>query len=295
MSLNVNSSFDEVITGLKLDGNQLQFVSENFRDNFELCYTAVNQTFSSIRFCSDRLKSDKEIALLAISKTILNQKKDGISGRDIFESIIGQSLRDDFDFILEAFINNSEIQPPEYLLNDLYFMYKVVARKGILIRYASNDIRQNRKIVLLAAKQDGRFLCDINFQIFWNDREIALAASCSSYNFLDCISVEFLSDPEFLEAIISNAKNITKIFNIPNDFLFSSNGILSIRNFTSCFLNLSLDGDKTLLLIRLLDYDFLTKEIIENLKNDLIKTNQKLDSIKIFLAYAKSEGNYNLV
>ena len=122
-----------------------------------------------------------------------------------------------------------------------------------------------------------------------------MAASCSSYNFLDCISVEFLSDPEFLEAIISNAKNITKIFNIPNDFLFSSNGILSIRNFTSCFLNLSLDGDKTLLLIRLLDYDFLTKEIIENLKNDLIKTNQKLDSIKIFLAYAKSEGNYNLV
>jgi hypothetical protein len=291
MKLNNNSSYDAVLEVLKIDGNQLQYASESFKDNFDLCYAAVNQNFSSIRFCSDRLKGNKEIALLAISKARLSEI-DGVNASVLYKDIISQNLRDDLDFIFNAYLSNSIcIKPPEYLLNDLFFVHQAVLRNGMLIRDASNELQQNRQIVLTAAKQDGDFLCDNNFQIFWNDREIALAASISSWEYLSCISNNFISDPVFLEGIISNAKNLKKVFQIPENLLFSTNGLLNLNNFTSCFLNLR-SADKLLLLISLIKYDFLTKEVIENLKIELVKKSQKTDTINWFLQYARREGVY---
>jgi hypothetical protein len=168
-------------------------------------------------------------------------------------------------------------------------MHQVVSKNGMLIRHASVELRQNRQLVLLAAKKDGGFLCDSNFQIFCNDREIALAASISSWGYLSCITNNFISDPEFLEGIISNAGNIKKVLQIPENLLFSNYGIFNLKNFTSCFLNLN-SADKILLLIRLIKYDFLTKEVIEKLEIELINKSQKTDTIKLFLQYAKREG-----
>jgi hypothetical protein len=289
MKISINSSYEDTLKALNLDGNQLQFASETFKDNLELCQAAVNQNFASIRFCSDRLKGDKDIALLAISKTGLSEN-DGVNASVIYNNIISQSLRDDLDFILNAYLLNSiYIRPPEYLLGDLFFMHQVVSKNGMLIRYASIELRQNRQLVLIAAKQDGRFLCENNFQMYWDDREIALAASISSSEYLPCISNHFISDPEFLDGIISNAINIKKVFLIPENLLYSNNGVLNLKNLTSCLLNLN-SGDKLLLLIRLIEYDFLTKEVIEMLEIELLNNNQKTDTIKLFLQYAKRKG-----
>ena len=289
MKINVNTSYDDVLEVLKIDGNQLQFASEIFKDNFDLCYAAVNQNFSSIRFCSDRLKGDKELALLAISKTGLSEN-DGVNASLIYNNIISQSLRDDLDFILNAYLSNSiYIRPPEFLLGDLFFMHQVVSKNGMLIRYASVELRQNRQLVLIAAKKDGGFLCENDFQMFWDDREIALAASISSWEYLGCISNHFISDPEFLHAIISNARNIKKVFLIPEKLLYSNNGVLNLKNLIPFFLNL-MNGEKLLLLTRLIEYDFLTKEVIEKLEFELLNNNQDTDTIKLFLQYAKRKG-----
>lgn len=290
MKINFNSSYEDTLKALNIDGNQLEFASEEFKDNLELCKAAVNQNFASIRFCSDRLKGNKDIALLAISKSGLSEI-DGVNARVIYKTIISQNLRDDLDFIFKAYLSNSIfIRPPEYLLSDLFFMNQVVSENGMLIRDASVEIRQNRHIVLIAAKQDGRFLCDYDFQQYWDDREIALAASISSCEYLDCISNQFISDPEFLEGVISSANNIKKLFKIPKNLLFSKIGILNIENFKLCFFNFKSAYDRCKLLIELIDYDMLTKEVIENLKFELLNSNQKIDPIKVFLQYAKSKG-----
>ena len=98
MPINANSSYEEVLNALMIDGNQLQFANNEFKDNYELCFTAISQNFSSIRFCSDRLKSNNEIALLAISKSNISTK-DGVNGEVIFNEIISETLRGNLDFI----------------------------------------------------------------------------------------------------------------------------------------------------------------------------------------------------
>ena len=39
------SNYNDAIIAVKIDGNQLQFVNEERKDNFELCYAAINQNF----------------------------------------------------------------------------------------------------------------------------------------------------------------------------------------------------------------------------------------------------------
>jgi hypothetical protein len=290
MKINSNSPYEEVLNALMIDGNQLQFANNEFKDNYELCYAAISQNFSAIRFCSDRLKSNNEIALYAISKSSFSTN-DGVNGSVIFNEIISETLRGDLDFIFEAYIANSiYIRPPEYLLNEMYFMLQVVRRDGMLIRDASLNIKQNRQIVLAAANQSGDFFCNSHFQPFWNDREIALAVAKTSWFFLPCIPIEFYSDIEFLDAIISNATNLRKISQLPKEFFYSSNGILEIKRFSNCYFNLEKSADKFLLLQQLLDYEFLTKEVIENLKVESINRNVKIDMINLFLKYAKRIG-----
>ncbi len=290
MIINSNSSYEEVLNTLMIDGIQLQFANIEFKDNYELCFTAISQNFSAIRFCSDRLKSNTEIALHAISKSSLSTK-DGVNGSVIFNEIISETLRGDLDFIFEAYIANSiYIRPPEYLLNEMYFMLQVVRRNGMLIRDASLNIKQNRQIVLAAANQCGDFFCNSHFQLFWNDREVALAAAKTSWFFLPCISSNFYLDTEFLDAIISNATNLRKIFQLPKEIFYSSNGILEIKRFSNCYFNLEKSADKYLLLQQLLNYEFLTKEVIENLKVESINRNVKIDMINLFLKYAKRTG-----
>jgi hypothetical protein len=289
MQINTDSSCEEVLNALMIDGNQLQFANNEFKDNYELCYTAISQNFSAIRFCSDRLKSNNKIALLAISKSSI-LTKDGVDGIVIFKEIISETLRGDLEFIFEAYIANSRcIRPPEYLLNEMYFMLQVVRRSGGLIRDGSLSIKQNRQIVLAAAKQNGEFFCDSEFQTFWNDREVALAAAKTSYSFLPCIPSDFITDPDFSDAIISNAKSLSEVLKLPKVIFYSRNGILEIKRFSNCYFSL-ISTDRFSLLQKLLDYEFLTKEVIENLKVESINRNVKIDTINRFLAIAKSKG-----
>ena len=236
MPVNTNSTYDEVLKELKIEGNQLEFANEELRNNYDLCAAAISQNFSAIRFCSDRLKANKEIALLAIGNANI-KNHDGITAKEVFENIISQKLTDDLDFMLEAFVANSfYIRPPEYLLNDFYFMYQVVKRNGMLIKFGSREIRQDRLIVLAAAKQCGDFLCDsMLYELFWNDREIALAAAISSFDSIPCVFSNFSDDTEFINLIISNAYNFRKLNQIPKEKLYSSNGVLNTEIFFDCY------------------------------------------------------------
>lgn len=284
------SNYDEAIIAVKIDGNQLQFVNEELKDNYDLCYAAINQNFSSIRFCSNRLKSNKDIALLAISKSS-SLNHDDVNVSVIYNNIISESLRADLDFIFNAFIANPIcISLPHYLLSDIFFMYQAVSSNGMCIKQASLDIKQNRQIVLAAAKQNGNFICSSIFQLFWDDREILLAAVSSSSVFPTCISDEYKSDDEFVDIIISNCECIDQLIVIPKEILYSQKGILENNRFKKCFLNLSTTFDRFFLLKKVLIHNFLTKELINQLKDESIQNQLNMKVFKIFSQFCKSEG-----
>lgn len=288
MPINKNSTYDEVLQELKIDGNQLEFASDEFRNNYDLCVAAISQNFSAIRFCSDGLKANKEIALLAIGMSNI-LKHDGITAKEVFENIISQKLTDDLDFILEAFIANSfYIRPPEYLLHDFYFMYQVVKRNGRLISFGSTEIRQDRLIVLAAAKQCGDFLCaSMLYELFWNDREIALAAAISSSEPIPCVFSNFNDDTEFINLIISNADNFRKLNQIPKEKLYSSNGVLNTERFFDCYFSFKDNSSRLKLLLNILETDFLTKEIFEKIKVESKERNAEFNVINTYFKLKK--------
>lgn len=286
MPISKNSSYDEVLKELKIDGNQLEFASEEFRNNYDLCALAISQNFTAIRFCSERLKANKEIALLAIRKSAYRSNE--ISGSEIFNNIISETLKDDLEFVFEAFIVNSSVFPPEYLLNDFYFMYQVVKRNGRLISFGGREIRQDRQIVLTAAKQCGDFLCDsMHYELFWNDREIALAAAASSRSPIPCVFSNFSDDTEFINLIISNAYNYSKLNQIPKDKLYSINGVLNTERFFDCYFSIKQVDNRLKLLLDILETDFLTKELFEKIKIESIKRNVEFNVINTYFKIKK--------
>jgi hypothetical protein len=286
MPINKSSSYDEVLKELKIDGNQLEFASEEFRNNYDLCALAISQNFAAIRFCSERLKANKEIALLAIRKSAYRSNE--ISGSEIFNNIISETLKDDLEFVFEAFIVNSSVFPPEYLLNDFYFMYQVVKRNGRLISFGGREIRQDRQIVLTAAKQCGDFLCDsMHYELFWNDREIALAAAASSRSPIPCIFRNFSDDTEFINLIISNAYNYSKLNQIPKEKLLSINGVLNTERFFDCYFSIKQVDNRLKLLLDILETDFLTKELFEKIKIESIKRNVEFNVINTYFKLKK--------
>lgn len=286
MPINKSSSYDEVLKELKIDGNQLEFASEEFRNNYDLCALAISQNFAAIRFCSERLKANKEIALLAIRKSAYRSNE--ISGSEIFNNIISETLKDDLEFVFEAFIVNSSVFPPEYLLNDFYFMYQVVKRNGRLISFGGREIRQDRQIVLTAAKQCGDFLCDsMHYELFWNDREIALAAAASSRSPIPCVFSNFSDDTEFINLIISNAYNYSKLNQIPKDKLYSINGVLNTERFIDCYFSIKQVDHRLKLLLDILETDFLTKELFEKIKIESIKRNVEFNVINTYFKIKK--------
>ena len=286
MPINKSSSYDEVLNELKIDGNQLEFASEEFRNNYDLCALAISQNFAAIRFCSERLKANKEIALLAIRKSAYRSNE--ISGSEIFNNIISETLKDDLEFVFEAFIVNSSVFPPEYLLNDFYFMYQVVKRNGRLISFGGREIRQDRQIVLTAAKQCGDFLCDsMHYELFWNDREIALAAAASSRSPIPCVFSNFSDDTEFINFIISNAYNFSKLNQIPKEKLYSSNGVLNTERFFDCYFSFENASSRLKLLLNILETGFLTKDLFEKIKVESIKRNIEFNVINTYFKIKK--------
>lgn len=286
MPINQNSTYDEVLQELKIDGNQLEFASDEFRNNYELCAAAISQNFSAIRFCSDGLKANKEIALLAIGKSDFTRNQ--ISGTEIFNHIISETLKDDLDFVFEAFLANSSVIPPEYLLSDFYFMYQVVKRNGILIKFGSREIRQDRLIVLAAAKQCGDFLCDsMHYELFWNDRQIALAAAISSFEPIPCVFSNFSDDTEFINLIISNAYNFRKLNQIPKEKLYSRDGVLNTERFFDCYFSFKDTVSRLKLLLNILETDFLTKEIFEKIKVESKERNAEFNVINTYFKLKK--------
>jgi hypothetical protein len=286
MPINKSSSYDEVLKELKIDGNQLEFASEEFRNNYDLCALAISQNFAAIRFCSDSLKANKEIALLAIRKSAYRSNE--ISGSEIFNNIISETLKDDLEFVFEAFIVNSSVFPPEYLLNDFYFMYQVVKRNGRLISFGGREIRQDRQIVLTAAKQCGDFLCDsMHYELFWNDREIALAAAISSFEPIPCVFSNFSDDTEFINLIISNAYNFSKLNQIPKEKLYSSNGVLNTERFFDCYFSFKYVESRLKLLLNISKTEFLTKDLFEKIKVESIKRNVEFNVINTIFKIKK--------
>ncbi len=201
---------DFVMQKVKEDGINLEYASEELRNDRELVLTAVSQDVGIfvLRYVSEELRNDREIVLKAIdsseyaflsdatseypddtskyiSKDLLNDKEIVLklvkAGGEIL-IYVGEKMKNDKEVVLEAIRNSKGYSvdgllsfASEELRSNKEFVLEVVNINGRELEGASEELRNDREVVLEAVKTDG-FALGFASEELRNDREIVLKA-----------------------------------------------------------------------------------------------------------------------
>jgi hypothetical protein len=227
MPINQESLFNEVLEEVSKDGMQLINASIDLKDHLDICMAAVSQNWAALQFCSERLRDDFNFCLKVLE---VGGCRDVFIGNSSAWNFISERLRNESQFVLEAmqYGGLTNIQIPEHLLCETYFMEHAVRRNGSVIIYACPAIQHNRRIVLEAAKNNGFFLSNDSFSQFLNDKEVALEACCSNTATIKYISDELKKEISFIAEVVKRGANFRDlVINIDKEILFSEEVFLN--------------------------------------------------------------------
>ena len=279
MPLNINSSYEEVLSAVKINGIELEHANALLRDDNAICLAAVNQCGDALEYCSQRLRDDYELALTAIATR--NFRKSVLGYSDAWH-FVSERLKNEYDFILDAIRYNYTIilDIPQNLPGEAYFMEQAVQRNGTVIRYASHDIKQNRRIVLKAAKKNGWFLCLDDFAEYRQNREVALAACCSNPSALEYVSDEFKKDKSFVAEVVRSGGNwISLVENISEEVLCNDEVLFDKNVLISACQNNDFNVADYLFAVN--RYGKLSDQLIEELETSFSDNASVLESIEV--------------
>lgn len=221
----------EIINTIKSDGLKLALISEENRNDKQIVRVALEQNPYALQFVGSKLNNDFEVVEYAFinKKEMVNYENPG--GLSLIEYAY-HSFRINEEILLNLLKYDLSLITyfPSHYLQEEYFMKKAVAKNGSVIRFANHNIKNNREIVLVAAKENGHFLLDNAFAQFYNDREIMLEGCVSNSNIIeDILPSEFKYDFEFVKELFSRTKcyvgSIKK--NIPENIWRNKDFVLS--------------------------------------------------------------------
>ena len=136
---------DDIINKIKNDGLQLQYASNENKDNKDIALLAINNNPNSFEFVSDRLKNDKNFVLQVL-------KKDG----ELY-CYVGDKCASDIDVIKMAINNtNYHVDIVEKIIDDgnnelIYdnkeIVQKLVNSTGYYLENASDRLKDDYDVV----------------------------------------------------------------------------------------------------------------------------------------------------
>lgn len=193
---------DIVLAAMKKSPYSIEFASERLRDDPEIFFNGLENTttygsFGFLKFASNRLKNDinfvyKVVSILKDFSVITTLNPELLNDRNLALELLDMSKRISFDFSNELI--------PQYLLNDIDFVKKAIAKK-MWFRLASNSLKCNRELVEYAVTIDGDNLRWASAKLR-NDAkltEIALEHGMS----LEYASKQFKKDPYMVSKAVS--------------------------------------------------------------------------------------------
>ena len=169
-----------VIELLKIDGKQLEYVSNRLKKDNEVVYTAINNDSHSFIYADKILFNDKKFILLALT----NKDFFGYNGYD-------EEYYDDFlEDLSDIYKDDKEI------------VLAAVKRCGINIKYASNRLKNDKDVVLTAI--DNSYYNDPY------DMKYILEHKRNQHNNIDIIlnETKLQNDVDVLKLIINKIKLI---------------------------------------------------------------------------------------
>ena len=202
---------DDIIIKLKEDGMQLEYASDEIKDNTKMALIAIENNPNAFKYVSERLKNDKKFVLQALQKdgelycfvgdncandieVIKVAIKHTNYHIDIIEKIINDGNNDliyDNEEIVKILVSSTGYyleNASERLKNDYNIVKAAITNDygdahGDAIEYASENLRDNEELVTLAIlnepswyKEDGLSVLEFASERLKNNRKIAITA-----------------------------------------------------------------------------------------------------------------------
>jgi hypothetical protein len=159
----------QAIARVTIDGNDLQNLLLEMRDDREVVMAAVMQNGPALFFASDRLKDDRELVMAAVTE----------NGNALF--FASDRLKDDREIVMFA-----------------------VRQNGYMLRHASDRLKDDREIIMFAVRQNGNLLRLASDRLK-NDKQVVLVAVRDIPNALRYASEELQNDVDVAQAAARRA------------------------------------------------------------------------------------------
>ena len=140
---------------VKLCPECLEYASDNLKNNRLIVLTAIEHNPRAFRYASDSLRNDIQVFEAMWESYEKNRKNSHFPDFSYF----GPTIKTDRSIILRLIqAAHCLYEIARFYKNDPEMFIHLVAKKGSLLQYGSNDIIKNFEIVLKAVKQDGMAL-----------------------------------------------------------------------------------------------------------------------------------------
>ena len=196
-----------VFAAVKKNGKSLQFASKNLKNDKEIALAAIKEKYCALEFASDYLKDDEQIIIETYNAFQHQRIPIGkISEHCKLQPIeyASERLQNSEEFLFKALKFDKDVIdkfPFEYRA-EKFFMMKAVQINGTVIIEASPELKNDRSLVLAAARENGWFLGFEAFSNFRNDIEIAAAACANSPYLIDEVPEYFKQDKDFIITVL---------------------------------------------------------------------------------------------
>ena len=219
-----NKELIELVLAGEVSSSSFEHFPIEYRDNYEIAKKVVGDDAGCYQYLSDRLKNNKEISLIATSK----------SGSVLSE--MPESMLDDKDVVLNALAHDGwryVDKISERLKNDIDIVTAAVLSDNRSLEDFPDNFKDNEKVIEACLKGNGSAYKYFS-ERFKNDRNIALQMS-AKWNFdLGSAPEIFRNDKEIVKnAVKEDANNfkhigsaLLKDFNFLKELFMLNDGVL---------------------------------------------------------------------
>lgn len=211
-----NKELIELVLAGEVSSSSFEHFPLEYRDNEEIAKKVVGDDAGCFQYLSERLKNNKEITLIATSKSgsVLSEMPESmLDDKDVvlnalahdgwrYVDKISERLKNDIDIVIAAVLsdNRSLEDFPDNFKDNEKVIEACLKGNGSAYKYFSKRFKNDRKIALeMSAKWN--FDLGAAPKIFKNDREIVKNAIKEDANNFKYVGSELLKDFNFLKEL----------------------------------------------------------------------------------------------
>lgn len=260
-----------ILEKVSLNGNELQNLTEDLKNDFEVVKNAVKENGLVLEYASDILKNNYEIVKEAYNQNKLSLQ---FASSDIADKIdYGKSIDNKFEQIRENYRRMQNCKE-----DDKDTMLELLKKDHFLLKYVPEKLKYDRDIVLSIVRCNYNILENAPENIK-NDREIIIKAVTSNGTAIKYSSEELKKDREIVLIAIRNSTIAYAFTYIHSYFKSDRKIIMEVLKKNGSYLHYAseeLKNDKEIALAAIKECKYAYESLSENMKKDP-------DLIKLYL------------